>query len=320
MTFSRLRLPLPGMELGHVNVYVVKCSDGYGLIDIGLATYEAALSLLRGLKALGIKPSDVTKVYVTHYHADHITLAQFLAEVASPDFHIGEGELRHVASSFEELAKMYAEEYKKHGAPADVAEAFLKIHPMSRYRKAFEDVWKISWRQVRDGEKLDCGLKAVSTPGHTPGHTVYVIEEGVFTGDHVLPRITPNISWYPLPGFNPLKEYLNSLGKIRIDTRGFPAHGEEIANLTTRVDELLKHHHERLEEVLSVLSVPMTTYEVAKKITWDAGPFDQFDVYNKIFAIGEAYSHLMYLEDVGLVEKIDGEVIRWRRVSRRTAV
>jgi len=311
MYFSRIKVPLPGMELGHVNVYVVKCGDGFGLIDVGLATYEAALALLRGLKALGIKPQDVAKVFLTHFHADHITLAQFLAEVASPDFYIGAEELGEVAPSFDELAKMYAEEYKRHGAPPEVYEAYLKLHPMSRYRRAFEDVWKLPWRGVRDGEELDCGLRAVHTPGHTPGHTVYMSQGAVFTGDHVLPKITPNISWYPKPGFNPLKEYLSSLRKTRLEARGLPAHGEEIPNLADRVDQLIQHHEKRLAEVLSVLKEPMTTYEVAKRITWDAGPFDQFDVYNKMFAVGEAYSHLLYLEEVGKVRRIEGEVVRW---------
>ncbi|MCX8135465.1 MBL fold metallo-hydrolase [Pyrobaculum aerophilum] len=313
MAFFRISLPLPGMELGHVNVYVVKCSDGYGLIDAGLATYDAALSLLRGLKSLGIKPSEITKVFITHYHADHITLAQFIAEVASPDFYIGEGEVSEVATSFEDLARLYAEEYRRHGAPAEVAEAFLKIHPMSRYRKAFEDVWKLPWKRVKDGELLDCGLKALSTPGHTPGHTVYIYRDGVFTGDHILPKITPNISWYPKKGFNPLKAYLNSLRKVYIKAKGYPAHGDEISDITTQIDELVKHHEKRLGEILAVLKEPLTTYQVAQRIKWDAGSFENFDVYNKIFAIGEAYSHLLYLEEMGAVKRVEKDVVYWTR-------
>jgi len=312
MSVARLKIPLPGMELGHVNVYVLKCRDGYGLVDVGLATYDAALSLLRGLKSLGIKPGEITKVYVTHFHADHITLAQFLAEVASPDFYIGEKEWTVVAS-IEEITKMYVEEYKKHGVPNDVAEAFLKVHPMARFKKAFEDVWKLPWKLIKDGDVLDCGLRAVWTPGHTPGHTVYVSGSGVFTGDHVLPKITPNISWYPIPGFNPLKEYLNSLKKIDWKTKAFPAHGDEIPDLSTRVAELLQHHEKRLATVLEVLKEPMTTYQVAQRLPWDAGPFEQFDVYNKIFAIGEAYSHLLHLEEAGLVRRVEKEVVYWTR-------
>jgi glyoxylase-like metal-dependent hydrolase (beta-lactamase superfamily II) len=45
---------------------------------------------VKGLKALGIRLTEITKVYIAHFRADHITLAQFLAEVVSPDFYIGE--------------------------------------------------------------------------------------------------------------------------------------------------------------------------------------------------------------------------------------
>jgi glyoxylase-like metal-dependent hydrolase (beta-lactamase superfamily II) len=85
---------------GHVNVYVLRCKHGYGLVDVGLAAYDGALSLVKGLKALGIKLTEITKVYITHFHADHITLAQFLAEVVSPNFYIGERELMDIGTSF----------------------------------------------------------------------------------------------------------------------------------------------------------------------------------------------------------------------------
>ncbi|ABL89026.1 beta-lactamase domain protein [Pyrobaculum islandicum DSM 4184] len=314
MSFERLKVPLPGMELGHINVYVFRCSDGYVLIDAGLATYDAALALIRGLKSLGVKLSEISKVFITHLHADHITLVQFLSEVASPDFYIGKEELRDTITSFDEFINKYIDEYKRHGVPADILEAFLKLHPMSRFRKAYEDIWKLNWKGVGDGEKVGCGLEAVWTPGHTPGHTVYVTKFGIFTGDHVLPKITPNISWYPRPGFNPLKEYLSSLKKVDLKTRGFPAHGDEIPNLSARVSELLKHHERRLNEILKVLQEPLTTYQVAKRISWDAGAFDQFNAYNKIFAIGEALSHLIYLEEAGVIRRVEKEVVYWVRL------
>jgi glyoxylase-like metal-dependent hydrolase (beta-lactamase superfamily II) len=83
MLFSRLKIPLSGMELGHVNVYVLRCKDGYGLVDVGLAAYDRALSLVKGLMALGIRLTEITKVYITHFHAHHITLGQFLARRCS---------------------------------------------------------------------------------------------------------------------------------------------------------------------------------------------------------------------------------------------
>ena len=54
-------------------------------------------------------------------------------------------------------------------------------------------------RLLEDGELADVPgwkLRALHTPGHTPGHLCFVDERSrrLFSGDHVLPRITPNIS------------------------------------------------------------------------------------------------------------------------------
>ena len=54
-------------------------------------------------------------------------------------------------------------------------------------------------RLIEDGELADVPgwkLRALHTPGHTPGHLCFVDERSrrLFSGDHVLPRITPNIS------------------------------------------------------------------------------------------------------------------------------
>jgi hypothetical protein len=82
-------------------------------------------------------------------------------------------------------------------------------------------------------------------------------------------------------------------------------------DLSRRVAELLSHHERRLAEVLKLLKEPMTTYQIAQRMAWDAGPFEQFDVCNKIFAIGEAYSHLLYLEEQVAVRRIEKDVVYW---------
>ena len=56
-------------------------------------------------------------------------------------------------------------------------------------------------------------LRAVWTPGHTPGHLCLHEEAGnlLLTGDHVLPRISPNIGLQPHAAEPPLAAYLRSL-------------------------------------------------------------------------------------------------------------
>ena len=55
-------------------------------------------------------------------------------------------------------------------------------------------------------------LVAISTPGHTSGHLVFRDgDDGpMFTGDHVLPHITPSIAFEPVSEGLPLGSFLDS--------------------------------------------------------------------------------------------------------------
>ena len=58
---------------------------------------------------------------------------------------------------------------------------------------------------IEDGDKPEMpgwDVTAIWTPGHSPGHLCFY-ESGqrlMLSGDHVLPRITPNISAHPQAG------------------------------------------------------------------------------------------------------------------------
>ncbi len=58
-------------------------------------------------------------------------------------------------------------------------------------------------RLLEHGDLIDAPglrLRAIWTPGHTPGHLCFHDEthDLLLTGDHVLPRITPNMSSYDM--------------------------------------------------------------------------------------------------------------------------
>src|ERR671919_278705 len=66
-------------------------------------------------------------------------------------------------------------------------------------------------RPLADGDRPELPgwrLRALHTPGHTPGHLCFVEERTgvVLTGDHVLPTISPNISRHPQAGPDPLAD------------------------------------------------------------------------------------------------------------------
>ncbi|MFD8382332.1 MBL fold metallo-hydrolase [Streptomyces sp. NPDC059679] len=102
----------------------------------------------------------------------------------------------------------------------------------------------------------DRELRVVPTPGHTKGHVVFLDEQRglLFSGDHVLPHITPSIGFeLAEPGGRPLADYLDSLRLMTryADARLLPAHGPVADSAHTRVAELLVHHDERLAKSLA---------------------------------------------------------------------
>jgi glyoxylase-like metal-dependent hydrolase (beta-lactamase superfamily II) len=157
---------------------------------------------------------------------------------------------------------------------------------------------------VPEGHCFDLGgvrLHTICTPGHTPGHMcLYIEEDGIlFTGDHVLFDITPNITdWKDVE--DSLGAYMDSLLKIRFMEvkRALPAHREG-GDFASRVDELIRHHEARLEEALDIVSKAdgQTCYEIASKMMWriSCNDWSAFPPAQKFFAVGEARSHLQRL-------------------------
>jgi len=99
-------------------------------------------------------------------------------------------------------------------------------------------------------------IKCIETPGHSPGHMVFYEPDKkiLISGDHILFDITPNItSWLGIK--NSLGDYLTSLEKsICFDvTLVLPGHRAISNNQKKRIEELLKHHQTRMDEILLAL-------------------------------------------------------------------
>jgi glyoxylase-like metal-dependent hydrolase (beta-lactamase superfamily II) len=193
----------------------------------------------------------------------------------------------------------FARELIRAGAP-DVA---------AQWDRNAEKVDPAMWRQPDtwfDGDhSIAVGtrtLEAVHTPGHTPGHYVFADRSAqlLFAGDHVLPTITPSIGFTMPPAPNPLGDFMVSLTKVRTlpDLRLLPAHGPVAPSSHARVDELLSHHGQRLEQCLAALADgPATSFGVAQQLPWTRHQrsFEELDVFNQGMAVMETKAHLELL-------------------------
>lgn len=148
------------------NVYVVDDGD-VTLVDAGWPGDEATVRA--GLDRIGIGPSDIDRVLLTHYDADHVgTLAGLTPDLDAPVF-VGREDAPYVAG--ERLPPWTA----RNGVEA--------IHRLL-YRRL--DLPELPVRPVDDGAEIG-GFRAYHTPGHTPGHLVYVHRDlgAAFLGDLV---------------------------------------------------------------------------------------------------------------------------------------
>lgn len=312
----QIQVPLPGNPLKATNSYVIKTARRNLIIDTGMFREECKRVMEKALKSLEIDP-EITDFFITHLHADHLGLAGYLSSDSSRVyFHPLDAAVLEIPNYWETVAQRA----RLLGFPALELEKAIRTHPGRRFspREA------IPFDFVTDGQVLvfgDYQLECLHTPGHAPGHTC--LYEGrkkiLFSGDHILADITPNIStWFVEQ--NPLAQYLESLDRIfhKEVVRVYPGHRRVIEDCRGRIQELIQHHRQRAEEILSILEIEeKTAYQVAAEMSWDIVPasWETFPLNQKWFATGEAIAHLRYLEVLGLLKNpvLQGGILYWKR-------
>lgn len=215
-------------------------------------------ALQAGLAAAGAAMTDLTGIVVTHVHPDHHGLSGRVREASGAWIAMHPVERDSLPARLWDETRGPASDrdwLRSCGVPADVA-AELVISP--------EGIrWVLDMVEpsvlLADGDLVPLPgrrLRAVWTPGHTPGHLCLheETEDVLLTGDHVLPRISPNIGLQPHAAEPPLAAYLESLKRTAgyDSAEALPAHEYRFHGLADRARMLLAHHDRRCAEVLAV--------------------------------------------------------------------
>lgn len=301
----RAEIPLPRNPLKATNSYIIRGKDRNLVIDTGMKREECKTAMLTALTELDV---DLTKTdfFITHLHADHVGLvADLSVEDAVIYFNKPDAEILNFKGLWQ-VAGMLA---NKHGFPSDQVIKAIDSHPGQKYSPSEP----IDFTMVQEGDLIQYGgyeLYCVVTPGHTRGHTCLYEPNYklLFSGDHILGDITPNISTW-LDDDNPLAQYLESLDKVygmSIDLV-LPGHRSLITDSRQRIDQLREHHRDRLEEVMKIIAKKESgsAFQIASHMTWDlvAESWDEFPLMQKWFATGEALAHIIFLEKEGKLKR-----------------
>ncbi len=161
-------------------------------------------------------------------------------------------------------------------------------------------------------------LQVIETPGHTRGHVVFHHPETriLFSGDHILPHITPSIGFEKAPEPHPLRSYLESLHLVGglPDGALLPSHGPVTCSTHARVDALLEHHRQRLDEVCELVATGITTaHDIAAALPWTRRrrPLGELPPEHQLSAIMEISAHLDVLASQGRVGHDDADIRRY---------
>ena len=301
-----LSMPLP-FALDHINLWLVEDDDAWTIIDTGIGNADT-----RALweKILGSR--RVRRVIVTHYHPDHAGNAAWLCERYGVELWMTQGEyltahaVRTSSAGYTTDAVLSV--FRKNGL--DPQRASGMGGRGNRYAALVPD-FPLSYRRIIEGDEIAIGRhkwRAMIGHGHAPEHLSLYSKSlnTLIAGDMLLSTISTNVSvWSIDPEGDPLRLFLDSIARYRelpADLLVLPSHGKPFRGAHERVEQLERHHQERLGELVESLQKPKSAAELLSVLFRRP-----LDAHQTFFAMGEAIAHLHYLYYAGRAKRAQGD-------------
>lgn len=316
-----IRHALP-FALDHINVWAIApdphhLEEGWTLIDTGLgihATQQHWQMLWQSPEWAKVAHGQkLARILITHFHPDHMGLAQWLSNEHHAPIHMPLTDYLYGLSVYHQVGPFHPEHeiafLKQHGlTPA-------QMQKLSSRQKFYADVvmgYPMAIERLQDGENLRLGNQSwqvISGNGHSPEHAcLYAPDDRLLiSGDLLLPKITTNVRvGSEMPNANSVGWYLQALNKLqtRIDpqTLILPSHGLPFIGAPKRIAQLIAHHQERSHQTLifcQKIAEENPEGKIQAGILMDRlfpYPLDPHQIY---FAIGETIAHLNELVGLG---------------------
>ncbi len=304
-------------------------NEGMTLIDAGATgSYE---HLANGIGATGYKARDIERVIITHGHQDHDGAAGQMAQEAGAEIwaHDIYARLlqydpwdiqRNPSSALQkEMQRVVsADKVSNPGEAARQSSGYAE-----RQRRYVETRRRFQVSRSLRSEDTAGELTFLHAPGHSPDEICITLDGLVFTGDHVLPEITPHPTtkaryseeirknvperYHSEDEYYGLATYLRSLrliANLGEDVAVMPAHrlfskGRFNFKTTERAEEIIEHHATRLGRILHRVGNEPTTLE---RITRGVFARRKLIGGNLYMALSEIVAHIELLKDTGDLE------------------
>lgn len=146
-----------------VNAFLINTGDKLVLADTGAGKFFGPTlgNVLANLEAAGYRPDQVDEVLITHMHPDHVGGLLADGHMAFPNATVWVN--KKDADYWLDPARMAS---ASKGAKGTFEDAMAAFKP---YRAAGQ------FKTFTGSEKLLPGIRSLPEPGHTPGHTGYLV-------------------------------------------------------------------------------------------------------------------------------------------------
>ena len=302
--------------LGPTWCYVIE-GDDLTLVDPGC--YGSLTYLEQGLGALGRSLTDVARIVVSHGHMDH--------DGSCPPVIRKSG------------AELWAHEIYGFMLQADRGDVERGWRREVQGFKDFENSETMTrvmeHRELNRDLVLDHpvtdelqagGLTFYYTPGHSPDELCILFDQVLFSGDHILPLITPHpsvaMSYNSFKKSLPpaysnsndiygLKALLTSLKRMALlegDITVLPAHrafhrGQFNPIGVSRATEIMEHHRNRCYELTQVMKArPKDLVTITREYFSDR----EVEAQNFFLAFTEVMAHIELMQEAGDISTNSG--------------
>ena len=314
-----LSMPLP-FQLDHINLWLLEDSGGWTVVDCGIGDARTRALWERILETEVI--GAIRRIVLTHYHPDHAGNAAWLCKRFGVELWTTQGEYL-TAHAVRTSSAGYTSEavlsvFDRNGLDPERSRAMAAMRGNNRYAELVPE-FPHAYRRIIEGDRVRIGgrdWQAIIGHGHAPEHLSLFSAElnAVIAGDMLLSTISTNVSvWSIDPEGDPLRLFLESIARYRElpqDVLVLPSHGKPFRGAHARVEQLEKHHEERLDVLLESLQQPKSAGEVLPVLFRRP-----LDTHHMFFAMGEAIAHLHRLYYAGSARRTLGAdgVMRYAR-------
>ena len=294
-------MELPWNSPGFVNVYFVEDKDGYVMIDCGVNGIEYQELLESKMNSFGLSYENVKLLIGTHMHSDHIGLSSTLREKDIP-FALYKNSIDFIDSynDWSIRFKKLKEFAKKEGAPKNFLNNLDQIATPIYAGKISKPDFLLDEGNIKS---VNRNIEIIFTPGHDKTEISILDNPSqiLFSGDHILPKITPFIPSDDA-GEDMLEQYTSSLDKVyNLEQKLIaPGHGPIVEKPYSRIEQMQLHHKKRSDKIIALIGESkFTGWEIVNLL------FPRkLDELNLRLAFQETMAHLIYLKNKGLVKHV----------------